>query len=298
MKKRIALFVILIMAAVFFAGHPNANAGKSGWKLVNILPGTTENTKKHFEMSDEYGYAGYITTDTNGNLYVLDGKKIVRFTPGGKLDTAWGKKGYVYPKEPDSPADTAFEGLAADSKGRVYVICSAWAWSPGDGPIFFIKRYTPGGDLDTSWFYDGMTGSLKDGLAADERERGIPYLQGDIAVDSRDNLCFFGSEGVYIFSDEGKVQEVLKAYVSDLFFDKQDGFYVYDDWNDRVARYNLNGEKEKELNGEKWCGVYDAEGSIYSLDTDTNKIRKLTSDAMPDQTWCDKGVMALSLIHI
>jgi uncharacterized delta-60 repeat protein len=291
--KRFVLAAAVFLAVLLSAPWTGLAGGAAGsaWKKVDILPDSAGGGEAYFDVADQYG--GYITTDAKGNLYVMDAKRIVRFTPEGALDTAWGKGGFISPREPDSPSDLMFDGLAADSRGRVYVLCETWEQATGEGPIFLVKRYRPDGALDKSWLHDGMTGREPHGHR-DEREGAMPCFQGSIAVDSEDNLCFLGVyDGVYRFASDGKVEKLLELNGFNIaVMDKKDRVYAFNGEDGSASSYTLDGKKLKgyDTSELKWDIQFDAEGSMYCLNDAQNIIRKFTPDMKPDTSWGSEGV--------
>jgi len=294
--KRLVWTAAVFLAVLLSAPWTSLAGGAvgSGWKKADILPDSAGSGETYFDIAE---YSGHITTDARGNLYVMDQKRIVRFTPDGALDTAWGKGGFISPLEPDSPSDLMVTSLAADSRGRVYVLCETWEQATGEGPIFLVKRYRPDGALDKSWLHDGMTGREPHGRR-DEREGDIPYLNGSIAVDSEDNLCFLGVyDGVYRFAPDGKVEKLLELDGFNIaVMDKKDRVYAFNSENGSASSYSLDGEKIKDFKFaalgwdiQEWDIRFDAEGSMYILNEIQNQIKKFTPDMKPDTSWGNEG---------
>ena len=90
MKKLISIMAALV---ILLAVPGAAAADSPDWTLVPI-PGSGGGSPVFFDTNSYL--ASDITLDIKGNLYVMSGSRIIRFTPEGKVDTAWGKNGIIY----------------------------------------------------------------------------------------------------------------------------------------------------------------------------------------------------------
>ena len=101
-----------------------------------------------------------IVVDKSGNVYVTgtsqgDGTGLdfatIKYGPDGNLDTAWGTNG-IARFDGGSGYDAAV-ALALDSSGNVYV---AGTSRNGNSNEIITVKYSPDGNLDTSWGTDGI----------------------------------------------------------------------------------------------------------------------------------------------
>lgn len=102
--------------------------------------------------ADQFNYPHGITVDAVGFLYVADSDndRIKRYTSEGELDTSWCDGGMLlgegrFPEKLHNPQD-----VAVDAAGNLYVSHNAW----------LINRYTPDGELDTTWAKYGTLGPI------------------------------------------------------------------------------------------------------------------------------------------
>ncbi|PYV07226.1 MAG: hypothetical protein DMG07_29300, partial [Acidobacteria bacterium] len=116
--------------------------------------------------------------DSSGNLYVSDGPRIRRVTPGGVISTVAGNGNYSFGGD-GGPATNASlnqpQGLAADSGGNLYL---------ADFYNHRIRKIAPSGVI-TTVAGSGVTGSGGDGGQATSASLWFP---SDVALDRSGNL--------------------------------------------------------------------------------------------------------------
>ena len=262
----------------------------------------------------EFNTPGGLALDDSGRLYVADSQnhRVKRYTndgtaENGTLDTSWGGGDGIVgtgshgsgPDEFYYPAD-----VALDAFGSLYV---------SDEANHRVKRYTPAGELDTTWGGgDGIIGM----------NLGVSYEQfmSPIGVD-------VDSSGRLYVVDEGNFR--IKRYTADGSLDASwceggilagvgDGalqfnrpgqvavdpatgdFYVADCYNHRIKRYlsdltldtswanggilgGYGSDYDKFLNP---SGVaVDSNGNIYVSDTGNDRVKRYTSEGVLDTAW-------------
>jgi uncharacterized delta-60 repeat protein len=313
MKRLISILAAIILLAAI----PGvAAAAPPDWTLVQIP--APENGASPVCV-DIGGYFTDITVDADNNLYVMSESKITRFTPDGQADRSWGKNGYIYDR---SIEETYCEqmSIAADSRGYVYALCRICE----DGSPTFIKRYTPGGEADKSWYGDGIMGGKFAGedFVGDEAESPGGIRNGDeIAIDSEDNLYVLYDRQVYKFMPDGTPDENWRTvelqqpravyddggdgvwFSNAMSADRGDNVYLFNGYDQIVSEYSSTGRSLKRqrcplyyLNGGDESTqylinqvVFDSEGNIYNINPDGTSISKYSPEYLLDTAWCGSG---------
>ena len=318
MKRLITIIAALLLIPII----PNiAIAEEFDWTLISVPASGGYTNPVYFETNT--CYASDITVDINNNLYVMSGSRIIRFTPDGHLDELWGNKGIIYD---DSIINSNAEQLeiVADSRGYVYAHCRICE----DGSPTFIKRYTPDGKVDLSWYADGvMGGKLADYYIQDDDSEPTGGIrnQDEIVLDSKDNLYVLRDREVYRFLPDGtpdsswkklKLKQPPSVYdeggpdtvwfANALRIDRQDNVYIFNGYNQTVSTYDENGQLIKY---EK-CDLYypyeyhdetkylinqvafDSEGNIYHNDYESNSIFKYSTEFELFSDWSDRGMLS------
>lgn len=315
MKRFITIIAVLLLIPII----PNiAIAEESDWTLVPIPASDGYSNPVYFETYT--CFASDITVDIHDNLYVMTDSLIFRFTPYGQLDESWGNKGILYDKSIVNSNAELLE-IAADSRGYVYAHCRICE----DGNPTFIKRYTPDGKVDMSWYTDGvMGGKLIDYIEDDDSEpQGGIRNQDEIALDSKDNLYVLCDREVYRFFPDGtpdsswknlKMKQPPRVYDEDgpdtvwfsnaLRIDQQDNIYIFNGYDQTVSVYDENGQR---IRCEK-CNLYypyeyydeylinqvafDSEGNIYHNDYESDSISKYSKEFELVTDWSEKGMLS------
>ncbi len=312
MKRLIYIFTSIIILSVL---PVTAAAAPPDWTPVPI-PGPGGDSAPVFFDTDSY-IASDIALDVNGNLYVMSGSRIIRFTQQGKTDTSWGKNGIIY--DPDlADKNSGQLMIAADSRGYVYALCRI----EEDGNPTFVKRYTPDGKADAAWYGDGIMGGKFVGevLAADETESPAGLPGGDeIATDSMDNLYVLHDRQVYRFLTDGKpdtkwrkvlIRQPEKVsgegggaalYSNAMRIDRKDNLYLYNGHDRIVSKYSNTGRslkrqrcplyyaQEDDLGNKTYLinkPAFDAEGKIYQVNPDGRSISRYSPKMKLDHDWC------------
>jgi uncharacterized delta-60 repeat protein len=104
---------------------------------------------------------------------------VARYTADGTLDASFSGDGYL--TTDFGNGDDSAQGIALDATGNVVV--AGWAHT-GGGVDFALARYTPGGDLDTSFDGDGLL-TTPIGSSNDQAN--------DVAVDSKGRIVAVGA---------------------------------------------------------------------------------------------------------
>ncbi len=318
MKRFITIIAVFLLIPII----PNiATAEESDWTLVPVPASGGYTTPIYFETNTYL--ASDITVDMNDNLYVMGGSRIVRFTPNGQLDESWGNKGILYDDSIRSSNAEQLE-IVADSRGYVYAHCRICE----DGSPTFIKRYTPDGKVDMSWYKDGvMGGKLTDYYIEDDdsEPRGGIRNQDEIVLDSKDNLYVLCDREVYRFLPDGtpdsswkklKMKQPSRVYdeggpdtvwfSNALRIDRQDNVYIFNGYDQTVSVYDENGQRTRY---EK-CNLYypyeyydetknlinqlafDSEGNIYHNDYESDSIYKYSKEFVSFSDWSDRGMLS------
>lgn len=194
---------------------------------------------------------GYIELDAQNNLYVLDrlNYRIKRYTPDGLLDIAWAESGMITESYGTGNHQMSNPwGLTVDAFGYVYL---------PDTENHRIKRYTPSGELDTSWGGgDGIIGAGQGG-GADQF-----YYPSGLAVDVSGNLyvadagnfrikrytssgvldtSWGGGDGIIGGTQGDDIDQFENLY--DIAVNPKTGaIYVVDTSNHRIVQYTQSGE--------------------------------------------------------
>ena len=318
MKRLISVFIILLLILIL----PNtAIAALSDWMLIPI-PASSGDMNPFFFDTGTY-LASDITTDINDNLYVMSGSRIIRFSPDGRLDESWGNKGIIYDESIISSNAEQLE-IVADSRGYVYAHCRICE----DGSPTFIKRYTPDGKADVSWYGDGIMGGrlTDDYIEGDDAElQGGIRNQDEIVLDSKDNLYVLYDREVYRFLPDGtpdsgwqelKMEQPPSVYdeggpdtvwfANALRIDWQNNIYIFNGYDRTISTYNENGQ----LVRSEACDLYypydgsdetvyllnqvafDSEGNIYTNDYETDTISKYSTDLKLITSWGEDGLLS------
>jgi uncharacterized delta-60 repeat protein len=317
MKRLIAVIVVLLLILIL----PNtAVAEVSDWTYIPV-PASNGDTNAVFFDTNTF-LASDITVDVNGNLYVMSGSRIIRFTPDGRLDESWGNEGIIYDASILSSNAEQLE-IVADSRGYVYAHCRICE----DGSPTFIKRYTPDGRVDGSWYGDGvMGGRLADDYIEDDdaEPQGGIRNQDEIALDSKDNLYVLYDREVYRFLSDGtpdsrwkklKMEQPPGVYdeggpetvwfANALRIDWQDHIYIFNGFDQTVSIYNESGQ----LIRSGQCGLYypcnddgeteylinqiafDSEGNIYTNDDEADTISRYSTEFKLLTGWGENGLL-------
>ncbi len=318
MKRLISILAAIILISAVPGG---AAAAPPDWTLVQIPAPQSDAPPVYIDMD---GYFGDIALDINDNLYVMSGSKVMRFTVEGKADTSWGNNGVIYDNELEA-AYSEMLSIAADSRGYVYALCRICE----DGSPKFIKRYTPDGKADPSWYGDGIMGGKFAGeeFTEDPAETagGIRNAH-EIALDSEDSLYVLYDRQVYKFLPDGApdkkwrkvVMKQPEAVYDDggegvwfsnaMCIDRGDNLYLFNGYKRTVSKYSKTGRSLKKQNcplyysyedhlGETIYAVnriaFDAEGNVYNLSQNGNSISKYSSKMKPDKKWCENGTFTI-----
>jgi len=186
----------------------------------------------------------YVGTSTASGLFQV-------FDPDGNFVTSWGEKG-------GGEGQLLFLlGLGVDSKGNVY---------GADFDRALINKYDSTGEFLTSWDTEQPTGP------------------GGLAIDSHDNIYIvnhrphdhqvqkFSSDGTLLkaFGITGSGEGEIGAGPEDLAIDKEGNVYVGDKDNNRIQKYNSNGEFLATIGAQgylsdPWDVTVDGQGNVYVL---------------------------------
>jgi len=318
MKRLIADIAVLLSILIL---SNTAIAEESDWTLVPV-PASDGYTNPIYFETNTY-LASDITVDIHDNLYVMSGSRIIRFTPDGQLDESWGNKGIIYDDSIRSSNAEQLE-IVADSRGYVYAHCRICE----DGSPTFIKRYSPGGKVDMSWYSDGvMGGKLTDYYIEDDdsEPKGGICNQDEIVLDSKDNLYVLYDREVYRFLPDGtpdsswkklKMEQPPSVYAEGgpetvwfanaLRIDWQDNVYIFNGYDQTVSTYDRNGQL---IRCEK-CDLYypyefydetkylinqvafDSEGNIYNNDYEVDSIFKYSTEFELLTDWSENGKLS------
>lgn len=318
MKRVITALVACTAVIVLFCGRGQADSPV--WTFVPV-PASDRGGIPVFFDTDSY-LGSDITTDINGNLYVMSDSRIIRFTPEGKLDKSWGGNGIIYDGDIKKTWSEQLD-FVADSRGYVYAECRICE----DGSPTYIKRYSPDGKVDTSWYGDGVMGGKvgEEWIEEDEKEiqKGGVCYQDDIALDSKDNLYVLYDREVYKFLPDGKPDKSWRKlkmkqpkevyddggygvrFDNALCIDWNDNIYLFNGYDRTVSRYDSSGKLKKK---EK-CGLYyyedewqhyllnqmafDAEGNIYYGNFEGNTVAKYSLAYKQITDWGKDGILTI-----
>ncbi len=312
--KRINTFLTVL---AFFVMVPGFTAATTDWALVEIPKSITgrENMATVPSFSD-------ISVDNQGNLYLLDNPRMIRFTPEGLWDRSWGDHGIIYDKDID-PQNTEILWIKADNRGYVYAVCRICI----DGSPCFIKRYAPDGQVDTSWYGDGVMGGRidEDTVKADEAEvltDGIAYIDG-INLDIQNNLYVIKDQKVYRYLPDGGLDADWTAtsykqplpefegpwYSNRLVIDWQNNVLMFNGFDKTLSKYNSSGnfiEKRDASSLYYYCddewgvqGVLkaltiDQDGCIITVNPDSeDTLSKYNDDLQLITSWGTEGILQI-----
>ena len=145
---------------------------------------------------------------------------IWRYNSDGTLDSSFGSAGFVFHHNAaGGDGNDMGYSLALDTTGRIIVTGSSKT-SSGTSRDFAVWRYTPEGDLDTTFSDDGVV--TKDGLSG---QNDIHEWSPDLTIDSNGRILVVGSSN----SSAGYHMVVLRLNVDgsvDNTFDS-DGIVTY-----------------------------------------------------------------------
>ena len=265
---------------------------------------------------DELNYPCGLAIDTSSaKLYVADGfnHRIARYNLDGTLDTAWGSGGMIGTgsrgsnvNEFDQPVD-----VDVDTSGSLFVT---------DTFNHRIKKYTPGGILDTSWGSNGIIGSNGDGAENF-------YSAWGLAVDASGNLFVAdtGNSRIKKYKSNSELDTawcaggIMAAYgrgagqfysPSTPVMDSRGRIYVADTFNNRIARYTSSGALDTVWGSGGYIGsVYDdafllpqyvavdSDDNLYVSDDANKRIKRYTSAGVLDTSWATGGILSDDLIQ-
>lgn len=260
---------------------------------------------------EQFRLVSGVALDSLGNLYTADrdNHRIKRYQDNGNLDTSWCTDGV---KSGRGDQETQFyrpRGMIFDADGNVYI---------ADSSNHRIKRYTPDGNLDTSWGGgDGIIGSEGNGLNQFYYPRGLAYDPAGFfyVADSnnyrikRYNLdgtldTSWGTGGVM-----GGAQtpgDYTFVEPSGVAVDADRNLYVSDSQTCRIHRYTPAGILDTSWGtngkiGNPGSGVdemyepklmtFDASGRLYVAEFEGQRIKRHNPDGTVDTTFGSGGVI-------
>jgi sugar lactone lactonase YvrE len=176
-----------------------------------------------------------ITTDNQGNLYIVDQNRIRKVDPGGIITTVAGSGNALHSGDDGPAIDAQIRGpydVAVDSLGNLYI--SEYLW-------YTIRKIDTSGIITTIAGDGGSWGSGGDGGPATEARLSMPT---GIATDSTGNLYFVDSYNLRVrkidthgiittvagggsSGDGGSATEAALSFLTyGLAIDSQDSIYM------------------------------------------------------------------------
>ncbi len=228
-----------------------------------------------------YGSPYAVETDSQGNVFVLDEKRVQKFTPKGEFiaKSEWGTGG---------------SGLAIDSQDNIYVV---------DHSIYdTVKKFNNDLNFLSAIHQELITTSPWPGYV-------------DIAIDANDNLFIAARWKVVKMDTNGNIikewgsrcsgggvqsTEVIGSdsqnnvcYVGEfadaqaIGVDSSSKVYVIENWFHHVQVFDNNGNYLNRWGGPgsndgyfrtPFGGAFDSEDNIYIADYENNRVQELTTD--------------------
>jgi len=209
----------------------------------------------------------YITTDSNGSVYVAFEHAVRKFTSDGEFEGEWGTKGSGL-REFNNP-----KGIAVDKNGYIYV---------ADKSNQRIQKLAPEGQFVAKWGMGSETGEFNspNGIALDS--------QGYVYVADKNNhrIQKFTEQGEFV-CQWGSYGKETGEFMSPqgIAIDSKDRVYVADMLNRRIQRFSKDGVFDIKWASEEseWLpfGIaVDSRDHIYVTDTKYHCIHKFTENGV------------------
>ena len=250
-----------------------------------------------------------LALDTYGNVYVIDynNNRVQKFNQNGTFILKFGGAG---------SGDGRFDmpgNIAVDSHNNIYVVDSEHVQKFNSSSGSFIKKmdvpYPQAVTVDKSGHiyiadYDTIKRYDKDGNFINylvENNDGTPRK---LAVDNVNNIYILGNDLIEKFS--GSTQMPIRAwgryksdrgefpYAKGLAFDHHGNFFVADEVNNRIQKFNKKGYFLKQWGkyGHK-VGEFkrptaiavDSFGNVYVTDQDNHRVQKFNNDGHFIKQW-------------
>jgi streptogramin lyase len=227
--------------------------------------------------SDEFNCPEIIAFDSRGNFYITDSMnaRIKKYYSNNTFDTAWGSSG-------NGPGKfTLTTGLAIDSSNNIYVT---------DRSNNSIQKFNSTGNFITMW---GSSG-INNGQFSDPWRVAVDSF-GNVYVADRGNnrVQKFDCNGNFItkWGSFGSNAGQFKGYFNypiGIAVDKWDNVYVADTGNNRVQKFDCNGNfitmwgSTGRGNGQFVLPgdvAVDSMGIVYVADTGNDRIQKFANPA-------------------
>jgi uncharacterized delta-60 repeat protein len=178
MSKRLwQIFCVMVWAATALCraapGDLDAGFGTSGKVNVQAQLALTDPNGRAIALQPDGKVlvAGYWwdTAGSSKNLFLL-----VRFTPGGAVDTSFGNNGVVSTMIGAASAEAS--GVAVQPDGKILVTGSCLPIGTSNATEFCLSRYLSNGTLDTSF---NVTGTLVSNIVTGRERAHAVALQPD-----------------------------------------------------------------------------------------------------------------------
>jgi DNA-binding beta-propeller fold protein YncE len=216
----------------------------------------------------------HLAMDPQGNIYVGSATPtgLIRvFDPNGSFVTAWGKNG------PDAGEFSFLLGIGIDSKGNIYA---------ADFNKMLVNKFDSSGKFLMRWATEEPVGPA--GLAVDAQGNVyvVNHRKHDHQIQKFDStgklLAEWGSNG----NGDGQIGAGDQSGPEDLAVDQQGNVYVADRVNNRIVKFDTNGnllatigapdpKAQGYLSGPSDVTV-DRQGNIYVLES--NFLQKFNSN--------------------
>ena len=193
------------------------------------------------------GPAG-VAVDGKGNVYISDGSRVRKVSPGGTITTiaGTGKAGFSGDGGPATSAQISPLGIAVDGKGSVYI---------ADQNNLRIRKVSPGGTISTI-AGTGRAGSSGDGGPATSARLSYPAW---VAVDAKGSVYITDEEHSRVrrvspggtittiagrgrkgySGDGGPATSARLYYPAGVAVDGQGNLYIADKYNQRVRKVSM-----------------------------------------------------------
>ena len=206
----------ILVAKVTSGGKPDVSIAGTGWVALTLDTSGDENTQGQALRIDEAGeliVTGYTLLDSES---IVD--NLVKLHADGTFDTSFGAgTGFMKIDLNPTAAELHFtvtNDIAIDADGNYLLAGTTGDWHTVD---FVVMRYTPSGDLDSSFNH-----GAPDLFSAKNTEQG---QVGNVAVDSRGNIVVVGEtrQNVGGLNDDGVVFRLNADGTPDVNFGGHDG---------------------------------------------------------------------------
>lgn len=244
---------------------------------------------------DQFDFPMDVAIDAQNRLYITDNgnHRIARYTSGGLLDTSWATGGMIVELDGNGPLENrSLIGITVSDDGYIYA---------SDNTLHRIKRYTPSGDLDTTWCSGGILGGTQgSGIGEFDEPLGLATdALGNLYIADTKNhrVMRYTASGVLDTSwggGDGIIGGTLGSGIDQLSSPRDvvvnpltNELYIADYGNERTMCYDSDGASPEciwedtlkpethESFGTLVTGLAFSQGSLYTPFSFQNYVREL-----------------------